>query len=81
MNQVVTNSAKTSAGRFNSLLEILTPAERLVAAHLLQGLSNKEIAVALGKAEPTVKHQVSAILRAFSQSTRTRLIAFFHEHE
>jgi len=53
----------------------LTPAEQVVVAHLRQGLSNKEIAWALGKAEATVKHQVSSCLAKFGVSSRTRLIA------
>ena len=42
---------------------------------LLAGLSNKEIAASLGRAEPTIKHQVSACLRKFGQPSRARLIA------
>ncbi len=53
----------------------LTPAEHLVLAQLLAGLANKEIAAALGKAEPTVKHQVSSILRKYRLPSRTRLLA------
>jgi len=53
----------------------LSPAEQVVAAHLNQGLSNKEIARALGKSEFTVKHQVSSILRKLGVPTRVRLIA------
>jgi DNA-binding NarL/FixJ family response regulator len=53
----------------------LTPAEQAVLGLLLAGLANKEIAAALGKAEPTVKHQVSSILRKYHQPSRTRLLA------
>ncbi|MCF7688013.1 MAG: LuxR C-terminal-related transcriptional regulator [Cephaloticoccus sp.] len=53
----------------------LTPAEQVVVTYLRQGMSNKEIARALGKAEATVKHQVSACLAKFGVRTRTRLIA------
>ncbi len=56
-------------------LEPLTPAEQHVLAYVCAGYSNKEIASLLGKAEPTVKHQVSACLRKFGLSTRTRLMA------
>ena len=44
-------------------------------AYLRVGYTNKEIAVALGKAEPTVKHQVSSILQKAGVATRARLIA------
>jgi DNA-binding NarL/FixJ family response regulator len=53
----------------------LSPAERLVAVHLAEGFSNREIAVALGKSQATVKNQVSAILHKLSVPTRARLIA------
>ena len=54
---------------------LLSPAERIVAVHLAQGLSNREIAVALGKSEATVKNQVSACLHKLGTPTRARLIA------
>ncbi len=53
----------------------LSPAEQVVLMHLRQGLSNREIAWALGKSERTVKNQVSAILGKFGVPTRARLIA------
>ncbi|MBL9217083.1 MAG: response regulator transcription factor [Opitutaceae bacterium] len=58
-----------------ALGEPLTAAEQDVLAYVCAGYSNKEIAVLLGKAEPTVKHQVSACLRKFGLSSRTRLMA------
>lgn len=56
-------------------LEPITPAEERVLTYLCAGYSNKEIARFLGKAEPTVKHQVSACLRKFGLSSRMRLMA------
>ena len=56
-------------------LVALAPAERVVAHYLTEGLSNREIATALGKSEATVKHQVSACLRKLNVPTRARLIA------
>ncbi len=56
-------------------MEWLSPAERVVAAHLAEGLSNREIAVALGKSEATIKNQVSACLSKCGVPTRMRLIA------
>ncbi len=55
--------------------ERLTPAEHHVLSYVCAGYSNKEIAAFLGKAEPSVKHQVSACLRKFGLSSRTRLMA------
>ena len=59
--------------------EPLTVAEQRVLSYLGVGYSNKEIAWFLGKAEPTVKHQVSACLRKFGLSSRMRLIAALRE--
>jgi DNA-binding NarL/FixJ family response regulator len=56
-------------------LSALSPAERVVAACLRRGLSNKEIAAELGKSEFTVKHQVSACLAKLGVSSRARLMA------
>jgi DNA-binding NarL/FixJ family response regulator len=42
---------------------------------LLRGLSNKEIASELGRAEPTVKNQVASILRKHRVPSRARLLA------
>ncbi|SDS04948.1 LuxR C-terminal-related transcriptional regulator [Opitutus sp. GAS368] len=56
-------------------LEPVTPAEQRVLAYVCAGYSNKEIAQFLGKAEPTVKHQVSACLRKFGLTSRMRLMA------
>jgi len=53
----------------------LSPAEQAVARCLRTGLSNKEIAAALGKAEHTVKNQVSAIFLKTGVRTRARFIA------
>lgn len=58
-----------------SALPGLTPAEARVLALIREGLSNKEISTALAKAEPTVKHQVSSILRKAGVPSRARLIA------
>lgn len=44
-------------------LALLTPAEEKVAKQAVQGLSNKEIAVALGKSPSTVKTQLESIYR------------------
>lgn len=56
----------------------LTGAEWQVTQHLRLGLSNKEIAVALGKSPATVKAQVASVLSKLEQPTRCRLIAWLH---
>src|SRR5258708_5836083 len=62
-----------------SMLATLSPAERLVAVHVAQGMSNKEIASLLGKAEPTVKHQVSSVLRSANVQSRCQFIALYYQ--
>lgn len=56
-----------------------TPAEQLVAVHVVEGLSNKEIAAILGKAEPTVKHQISALLSKAGVHSRVRFVARYYQ--
>jgi DNA-binding NarL/FixJ family response regulator len=53
----------------------LTPAEQRVLHMVQLGLSNKEIASALGRAEPTIKNQVASCLRKFGVPSRARLMA------
>jgi DNA-binding CsgD family transcriptional regulator len=58
----------------------LAPAERVVALHIRQGLSTKEIAAALGKSPATVKGQMRSILRKLGAKTHSRLIVRLHEN-
>lgn len=51
-----------------------TPAERQVVGLVCEGMSNKEIAAALGRAEPTIKHQVSAAISKLGVQSRCQLI-------
>ena len=55
--------------------EPISRKEGEVLAYVCAGYSNKEIATFLAKSELTVKHQVSACLRKFGLSSRTRLMA------
>lgn len=61
-------------GEGSPLLACLSPAERLVAHGIAQGMSNAEIACSLGKSEFTVKHQVSTILAKTGAKTRIKLV-------
>jgi len=56
----------------------LTPAEAAVVAQVVRGLTNKEIAHQLRKAEPTVKSQLTAVYRKLGLKRRLQLIAMFH---
>ncbi len=56
----------------------LTPRQGDVLALLLQGLSNKRIALALDIAESTVKEHVSAILQRLGVRSRVEAITSLH---
>ena len=60
------------------ILEKLTPAERRVALHVLQGWSNKEIANRFGRAEATVKHQIACVLKKVGAPSRGRFVALYY---
>jgi TolB-like protein/DNA-binding CsgD family transcriptional regulator len=64
--QPTINLATVSPGELG-----ITAAQMRVLALLIQGKSNKAICRGLGLAEPTVKHHVSAILKALNVSNRT----------
>jgi DNA-binding NarL/FixJ family response regulator len=55
--------------------EALTPREHEVLARLKQGHMNKEIALALGISERTVKFHVSALLAKLGAGNRTEAVA------
>lgn len=59
----------------SSLLNPLTPRQRMVAQHLIAGRSNKEIARKLGISVATVKDHVHAILERLELPTRAAVMA------
>lgn len=66
----------------SSLLDQLTPTERLVLHLVNEGRSDKEIAAELGVAVPTVKHHVHAILTKLQVSRRGEAAAILRRtHE
>ncbi|MDI1248627.1 MAG: LuxR C-terminal-related transcriptional regulator, partial [Lacunisphaera sp.] len=52
----------------------LTPAERVVVGLVCEGLSNKEIAATVNRAEPTIKHQLSTAMGKLAVQSRCQLI-------
>lgn len=56
----------------------LTHAERYVLIYLRRGLSNKEIALATGVRETTIKNHLSAIYKKFGPGADCRLQAALH---
>jgi two-component system nitrate/nitrite response regulator NarL len=67
----------TDAGRSLRGVVKLSPAEAAVVAQLARGLSNKEIARALGKAPATVKSQLTGVYRKLGVRSRIRLMVLF----
>lgn len=65
--------AGSAAGTPDPLAE-LTPRQRDVLRHLVQGKSNKVIARELGIADVTVKSHVTAVLQALGVSNRTQVV-------
>ena len=51
-----------------------TPREREVLRHIADGLSNKQVARALGIAERTVKFHVSSLLTRLGAETRAQAV-------
>jgi DNA-binding CsgD family transcriptional regulator len=54
----------------------LTPAESEVAAHVLEGRSNAEIARLRGSSERTVANQVASLYRKLGVRSRLELVVF-----
>lgn len=57
---------------------VLTPREREVLALVTRGLTNREIAHALGSAPSTVKNQLSSIMAKMQAANRTELASRAH---
>lgn len=68
--QVLLNSSGSLA--FQTLF--LSPRQENVLAHLVNGLTNREIAVALNVSEETIKTHVGTILRYFDVQNRTQAV-------
>lgn len=60
--------------------EPLTPREMVVLQHMVQGLSNKEIARALGVSENTVKTHVRHILAKLNARSRVEAVTYALQH-
>ena len=61
-------------------LESLSPQERRVLALVAEGKTNKEIGVALGLSDKTVKNYFSNILDKLQLARRSQAAAFFVQH-
>lgn len=58
------------------LLDRLSRQERILAGHLAQGSTNREIAYRMGLAEKTVKNYVSSVLTKLGMARRSEAAAF-----
>jgi len=63
-----------------NILDSLSPQERRVLALVAEGKTNKEIAVALGLSDKTVKNYLSNILDKLQVTRRSHAAAFFVQH-
>jgi DNA-binding NarL/FixJ family response regulator len=72
LDRVRTASRADEAGAFADLTE----QERRVLAHVAQGMSNRDIADAMGLAEKTVRNYVSNMLAKLGLSSRSQAAAF-----
>lgn len=77
-DQVATGPAALPEPSHDRLLHLLTPGEREMAGLVCAGLTNKEIAVRLGKTEGSVKVQLSGIYQKLRVNSRSRLIVALH---
>lgn len=55
----------------------LTPAQREIVCLIADGLANKQIAVALGIREQTVKNQIRAVFERWEVHSRTQAVATY----
>ena len=63
----------------NSLSNPLTPAEQAICYLLIRGVSNKELARALGKSESTIRNQIHSIFLKLGVTTRTAAVCRLRE--
>ena len=71
-----TDSHARGGGKFSPVVK-LSPAEAKVVAQLSRGLTNKEIARALGKSPATIKNQLVNVYRKLGVHSRIRLMVLF----
>jgi DNA-binding CsgD family transcriptional regulator len=64
--------------KFGAGRQVLTAMERAIAAYLLSGASDKEIARAFGIEQSTVRTHVGHIFRKFDVRSRTHFMASIH---
>jgi len=85
-NLLDTQPARELAGRWRAGLETdprlraLTPQERLVLAHIAEGLTNRQIGETMSLAEKTVKNYITLILAKMGLERRTQAAVYAVQH-
>ena len=85
-NLLDTQPARELAGRWRASLETdprlraLTPQERLVLAHIAEGLTNRQIGETMSLAEKTVKNYITLILAKMGLERRTQAAVYAVQH-
>ena len=85
-NLLDTAPARELAGRWRAGLETaprlraLTPQERLVLAHIAEGLTNRQIGEAMSLAEKTVKNYITSVLAKMGLERRTQAAVYAVQH-
>jgi two-component system, NarL family, response regulator DevR len=64
----------------DSRLRALTPQERLVLAHIAEGLTNRQIGEAMSLAETTVKNYITSVLAKMGLERRTQAAVYAVQH-
>jgi len=64
------------SSRPDRVLGSLSPQERIVASHVAEGLTNRQIAQVMGLAEKTVKNYVSSLLNKMGMGRRSEAAAY-----
>jgi DNA-binding NarL/FixJ family response regulator len=57
----------------------LTPTQRNVLAHLVEGKSNKEIGLLLARSEKTIKAQITAMLKRLDCNSRLQIVVRYYK--
>jgi two-component system, NarL family, response regulator DevR len=70
----------TSNAGTDPRLRLLSPQERRILDHVAQGLTNRQIGVAMSLAEKTVKNYITAVLGKLGMERRTQAAVFAVTH-
>jgi len=66
--------------KFEALFARLTPREREVMGHVVQGKSNKEVAAVLSRSEKTVEFHRAQMMRKMGVASFAELVRVVHEY-